>query len=62
MFYHLGLHVSDLSHQRWLRIASSRVVEEMLRHATTRQTMHTYSSLLPNTRQETAERVDATLG
>jgi len=52
----------ELYYRRLLWMTSTRVVQEMLGDANIRQTMHTYSSLLPNMRQETAERVDATLG
>ncbi len=39
-----------------------RVVQEMLGHANIRQTMDTYSHVLPNMQQQAAERMDAMLG
>jgi len=39
-----------------------RVVQEMLGHATSSQTMDTYSHVLPNMQQQAAERMDAMLG
>jgi integrase len=38
------------------------VVREILGHANIRQTMHTYSHVLPNIQQQAAERMDAILG
>ena len=37
-------------------------VQEMLGHANIRQTMDTYSHVLPNMQQQAAERMDAMLG
>jgi integrase len=51
-----------LAHRRSLRIASTRLVQEMLGHANIRQTMDTYSHVLPNMQQQAAERIDAMLG
>jgi integrase len=42
-------------------MTSTRVVQEMLGHANIRQTMDTYSHVLPNM-QQAAERMDAMLG
>jgi integrase len=39
-----------------------RVVQEMLGHANIRQTMDTYSHVLPNMQQQAAERMDEMLG
>jgi integrase len=39
-----------------------RVVQEMLGHANIRQTMDTYSHVLPNMQQQAAERMDQMLG
>jgi integrase len=39
-----------------------RVVQEMLGHANIRQTMDTYSHVLPNIQQQAAERLDEMLG
>ena len=39
-----------------------RVVQEMLGHANIRQTMDTYSHVLPNIQQQAAERMDEMLG
>jgi integrase len=39
-----------------------KVVQEMLGHANIRQTMDTYSHVLPNMQQQAAERMDAMLG
>jgi integrase len=38
-----------------------RVVQEMIGHAKIRQTMDTYSHVLPNTQRLAAERMDAGL-
>jgi integrase len=61
-FYHPGAHISALSYRRALRIASTRVVQEILVHANIRQTMDTYSHVLPNMQQQAAERMDEMLG
>jgi integrase len=50
-----------LSYRRLLWMTSTRVVQEMLGHANIRQTMDTYSHVLPNM-QQAAERMDAMLG
>jgi integrase len=52
----------ELSHRRSLRIALTRVVQEMLGHANIRQTMDTYSHVLPNMQQQAAARMDEMLG
>ncbi len=39
-----------------------RVVQERLRHANIRQTMDTYSHVLPNIQQQVAEHKDTMLG
>ena len=39
-----------------------RVVQEILGHANIRQTMDTYSHVLPNMQQQAAERMDEMLG
>jgi integrase len=61
-FYHLGVHVSGLSYRRLLWMTATQVVQEMLGHANIRQTMDTYSHVLPNMQQQAAERMDAMLG
>ena len=43
-------------------MTSTRVVQEMLGYANIRQTMDTYSHVLPNMQQQAAERMDAMLG
>jgi integrase len=50
-----------VSPPRSLEVASPRVVLEMLGHANIRQTMDTYSHVLPNRQQHAAERIDAML-
>ena len=52
------MHVSELSHRRSLWMTSTRVVQEMLGYANMRQTMDTYSPVLPNMQQQAAERMD----
>jgi integrase len=42
--------------------ANPRVVQEILGHANKRQTMDTYSHVLPNMQQQAAERMDEMLG
>jgi integrase len=42
--------------------ANPRVVQEILGHANIRQTMDTYSHVLPNMQQQAAERMDEMLG
>ena len=51
-----------LSYNRLLLLTSTRVVQEMLGHANIRQTMDTYSHVLPNIQQQAAERMDEMLG
>ena len=41
--------------------ANPRVVQEMIGHAKIRQTMDTYSHVLPNMQRQAAERMDAGL-
>jgi integrase len=41
---------------------STRVVQETLVHANIRQTMDTYSHVLPNIQKQAAERLDEMLG
>jgi integrase len=45
-----------------LEMASTEVVQEMFGHANIRQTMDTYSHVLPNIQQQAAERMDEMLG
>jgi integrase len=52
----------ELSYRRLLWMTSTLVVQEMLGHANIRQTMDTYSHVLPNMQQQAAERMDAMLG
>jgi integrase len=61
-FCHLGVHVSEVYHRYSLEMASREVVQEMLGHANIRQTMDTYSHVLPNMQQQAAERMDQMLG
>jgi hypothetical protein len=62
-FFHPGAHVSELAHRRAFRIASTRAwSQEMIGHANIRQTMDTYSHVLPNIQQQAAERMDTMLG
>ena len=51
-----------MSHRRSLEIASTGVIQEMLGHANIRQTMDTYSHVLPTMQQQAAERMDEMLG
>jgi hypothetical protein len=44
----------ELSHRRLLWMTSTRVVQEMLEYANIRQTMDTYSPVVPNMQQQTA--------
>jgi integrase len=51
-----------LSHRRSLEVAPVGVVHEILGHTNIRQTMDTYSHVLPNMQQQAAERMDQMLG